>query len=117
MTAVPELVLIDPDSVDGALLSVFYGEPWGDGGGGRRPPFQGKDLSNTPVVELIQGMERAIAAGATIDNAHIIHQVMGMGKEMLSEEKTMALLPHLVRLGGRAWPGLGLLPATSSKAL
>ena len=49
-TCIPEPVLVDPNSADGALLSVFYGEPWGDGGGGRRPPFQGKDLSNTPIV-------------------------------------------------------------------
>jgi hypothetical protein len=139
-TSIPEPVLVDPQSVDGALLSVFYGEPRAAGGEGM--PFQGKDLTKTPIAELIQvgkcrfksidtrvetassqrlkqqydeppshfgfnanlsrhiqGMERAIAAGATIDSAGLMLQLVGMGNG-LSEEKKMALLPHLVRLGG-----------------
>ena len=65
------------------------------------PPVRAGIDSNTPIADLVQGVERAIASGASIDNAQIIHLVVVLvGHRMLSEENTIAILPHIVRLGG-----------------
>jgi len=115
-TRVPTPKRMDPHGVDSALLAVIYGKPLGEDmeeDSALLTVFYGKLLGegrggshrlgidpNTSVTDLIRGVETALAAGATIDNARLVHRLLAsVGPSGLTEEKTMALLPSLVNLG------------------
>ena len=79
----------DPEELTGAdsdLVSVLFGH--------------GNDGDATAVATLASGLQRAVSAGGSVNNARIMHQLVANSGPTIAEGKVLALLPHLIRLGG-----------------
>jgi hypothetical protein len=88
VTVIPRPQPAPTDGADAELMAALLGD-------------QPSGISpSTTVATILEGVERAVAARANVDNLKAMHRLVANSGNSISEEKVLALLPHLVRLGG-----------------